>query len=396
MSAVPGDHEKVRPEPPTTYYDGAVKLPGYGESPDRCRPLTPVGFCEHGHTLLGRSSCGTRYCPDHWRDWIEGAVINMVAQLAAYRYDQEMGPAKRLVHGVASPPQDRRYSQRALYDARTDAYGAMREAGFRGGAVVTHPYRTNERGDDLYRTAKEAGDLEDGTGKWEFLRDVTDGFEDLSRYIEGSPHFHVLGAAEDVQGEAAPEGWVVERIRTFDTFHPRDTECYRDMAATAYYVLTHGAAVDGRATTTYFGEVAAFNPEEELTAAMWGRIQKAAEKAVKSKREEEPEEGTGSGHEECPHEECEAPVRPLANLRDRLADEEWREGLKWERRARLRGALVWYSGRSDRPPPSKATDRESLRRWLRELGEAYVPRPGERRGPQPTPTQSQLPTGVYE
>jgi hypothetical protein len=396
MSAGPSDHGNLRGEAPTTYYDGGVRLPGYGDAPSRCRSLSPVGFCESGHTVLGRSSCGTRYCPDHWRDWIEDAVINMVAQLAAYRQAQEMGPEKRLVHVVPSPPQDRRYSERALYEARTDAYDAARAAGVRGGSVVTHPYRTNDRGDDLYRMAKEAGDLDEDTGKWKFLREATEDFEDLSRYIEGSPHFHILGAAEDVDGEAAPEGWVVKRVRTFDTFHPRDTDCYRDMAATAYYVLTHGAAVDGRATTTYFGEVSAFNPEEELTAAMWGRIQKEAEKAVKATPEEEPEEGAGSGHEECPHEECEAPVRPLAHLRDRLEDGDWAESLKWERRARLRGALVWYSGRSDRPPPSKATDRESLRRWLRELGEAYVPRPGEPRGPQPTARQAQLPTGIYE
>ncbi|MFC7078291.1 hypothetical protein, partial [Haloarcula halophila] len=146
---VSAERENIRPEPPTTYYDGAVKLPGYGESPDRCRPLTPVGFCEEGHTILGRSSCGTRYCPDHWRDWNEEAVINAVARLAAYRHAVD-GAEKRLSHIVASPPQDRRYSKRAMWETRSEAYEVLKDAGVRGGMAVTHPYRTNERGDTLF------------------------------------------------------------------------------------------------------------------------------------------------------------------------------------------------------------------------------------------------------
>jgi hypothetical protein len=393
MSATGTGHEDLRPTTPSTYYEGVVRLPGYGDAPNRCRDLSPVGFCEAGHTILGRSSCGTRYCPDHWRDWIKVAVVNLVARMAAYREAQEMGPQRRLSHVVASPPQDRRYSERSLFATRSDAYEALEAAGVRGGAAVTHPYRTNDRGDELYRAAGEAGDLDEDTGRWRFLRDVTEDWKDLTRYIEASPHYHTLAAGADIDGSKAPDGWIVERVRTFKGFHYRDVEAYRDMAQTAYYVLTHGAAAEGRTTTTYFGELApaSFSPEEELTATRWDTIQRMAEEAVTAPVEEG--EGTGGVDrpEECPREACEAAVRPLADLREKLEDTAWRDGLKWEHRARLRGALVWYSGRSDRPPPSKATDRESLRRWLRELGEAYVPRPGGPERAQPTPVQSQLP-----
>jgi len=396
------DHGDLRPEPPTTYYEGVVRLPGYDDAPDRCRDLTPVGFCDHGHTILGRSSCGTRYCPDHWRDWCEEAVINMVARLGAYREAQDMGPERRLSHVVASPPQDRRYSERELWDARTDAYDALEAAGVPGGVVVTHPYRTNDRGDELYQTAREAGDLDEDTGKWAFLREVSEGFEDLTRYIEASPHYHALAPGQDIDGSDAPDGWVVERVRSFDAWHYRDTEAYRDMVATAYYVLTHGAVQDGRATTTYFGEVHpnSFKPEEELTAARWDRIQIEAERAVKETREEYEEEGAGraAGPEECPREDCEAAVHDVAHLPEFLEDEEWLSSVRCtqngrKRLARLRGVFIWWDGRSDRPPPSASTSEPKMREWLVNLGAGMKPGPG---GVVDTGQQATLQTAVMQ
>jgi hypothetical protein len=370
------DHERMRPEPPKTYYEGVVRLPGYGDAPNRCRDLKPVGFCEHGHTVLGRSSCGTRYCPDHWRDWCEEAVINMVARLGAYREAQDMGPERRLSHVVASPPQDVRYSTERLWDTRTDAYDALEAAGVPGAAVVTHPYRTNERGDTLFETAVTNGGVDEDMGKWEFLRDASEDFDDLTRYIEAEPHYHALAPGVDIDGSRAPDGWVVERVRSFDVWHYRDTEAYRDMVATAYYVLTHGGVQDGRSTTTYFGEVHpnSFKPEEELTAAKWHAIQEEAERAVKETREEyESGEGGTAGPEECPREECAAIVYDVAHLPDYLDDEEWVSSVRCtqngrKRLARLRGVFIYWDGRSDRPPPSKLRSKERFREWLVQLG----------------------------
>jgi hypothetical protein len=386
MSGVEADHEPLRAETPTAYYDGQVRIPGYGSSPNRCRSLSPVGFCEAGHTVLGRSSCGTRYCPDHWRDYVDNGTVSMVAKLAAYRQAQEMGREKRLSHVVASPPQDRDYSLRELWDTRSDAYDALEAAGVRGGATVTHPYRLTERGKDLCRTLRRRGEFDEHTGDWRILREVTDGFVELKEYIEPAPHYHCLAAAEDIDSASAPEGWVVERVRTFDAFHPRDTEAYRDMAAGAYYILTHGAVQDGRATRTTFGEVHSFNPEEELTAAMWDRIQTEAERAVKTTRKEA--DGSESGHEEereCPHEECSEPVYGLEELPERMDDDEWRASLRSDRLARLRGTLVYYEGRADRPPPNVVTSEARFREWLEDLGETHTP----------SPTQAQLPTEVF-
>jgi hypothetical protein len=382
--AVSEDHSRIRSGKPTTHYDGVVRIPGFGDAPERCRDLKPVGFCEHGHTVLGRSSCGTRYCPDHWRDWIEDAVISAVARVAAYRQARD-GAERRLVHAVASPPQDRRYSVRSLWDARSEAYEAFEAAGVRGGVTVAHPYRTNDRGEAIFRAAAESGELDDGTGRWRFLRETADGWDDLGRYIEAAPHYHSLAAAEDVNGEAAPDGWVVKNIRSLANFHIHDTESYRDMAASFYYVLTHGAVQDGRQMTTYFGEVhpAAFDPEEELTVTEWDRIQTEAERAVKG-TEEAVEGDGGAGPEECPTDDCEAVVRDLMHLDEYLDDDDWVSSVRVRtdgpaRLATLRGVRVFWSGLTDRPPPSARSSKGRFRRWLKERGQLRAP--GAGRGP---------------
>ncbi|MFB6294832.1 MAG: hypothetical protein ABEI97_03665 [Candidatus Nanohaloarchaea archaeon] len=173
VSAGATDHDPVGQGDPTTYYEDLVRVPGFDTAPERCRDYTPVGFCDHGHTILGRSSCGTRRCPDHWRDWCEDAVIEIVARLAAYRHAVD-GAEKPASHVMASPPQDRRYSAQEMWDTRSEAYDALRAAGVNGGPVVTHPYRTNERGNALYSTAQESGQVEEDTGRWAFLRDVAE------------------------------------------------------------------------------------------------------------------------------------------------------------------------------------------------------------------------------
>jgi hypothetical protein len=381
------DHGALRSETARTYYEDVVKIPGYGDPPDRCRPLQPVGVCRHGHPVLGRSSCGTRYCPDHWRDWCEDAVISLVARLAAFREARE-GLEKRGVHAVASPPQDRRYSVEQLWKTRREAYEAFEAAGVRGGAVATHPYRTTEELDRVFREA----DTEEGMGKWRFLRELADDLDDggdewgeVKRYIVAEPHYHGLGPATDVDGSDAPEGWVVENIRSFDRFHYNDLESYEDMVATAYYVLTHGAVQDGRSTTTYFGELhpSKFDPEEELTLTQWRRIQEMAERAVKGYEDPE-EEGDGSGERECPREGCEGRVVEMVNVPDLLADEDWRAKVRTQRDGRkllrqVRGVVAYWESRTDRPPPSVVTSEARFLEWLERRGRSLTPEPEQSR-----------------
>lgn len=379
------DHGKIRQETPATYYEEVVRIPGYGDAPNRCRPMKPVGFCEEGHPILGRSSCGVRYCPDHWRDWCEDAVISMVERLAAYREARD-GWEKRMCHVAASPPPRARWGVETLWNRRSDAYEALEAAGVRGGAVVTHPYRTTREADRLFkqRDEEEYGDV----GKWRYFRDLAEDlpgedWDELEQYIEASPHYHALAAVEDVNGENAPGDWVVENIRSFDPFQYTDSESYEDMVRTAYYVLTHGAVQQGRSTSTYFGEIHpnAFDPEEELTVAKWSRIQMEAERAVKGHAEETDQETVGEhGPEECPVDGCEACVIDVVHLPEYLDDDEFvsrvlsqRDGRK--RLKRLRGMYAWWDTRTDRPPPGALTNERRLLDWLEDQGETFTPDP---------------------
>lgn len=382
MSAT--DHGPVREATPTTFYTDTVRIPGVGNTPDRCQPLKPVGVCDHGHAILGRSSCETRRCPDHWRDWCEEAVIAIVARLAAYREVQD-GWGKRMVHAVASPPQDRRYSVRELWDTRPEAYDAFEEAGVRGGAVVTHPYRTTEEANRMFSKA----DVPDGTGKWRWLRDLAgdlegDDWHQLEQYVEPAPHYHGLVAVEDMDGSQASNGWVVENIRSLEEFHYQETDTYEDMVRSAYYVLTHGAVQRGRSTTTYFGEVHpnGFDPREELTLTKWDRIQREAERAVRGFEEIDEEGEGGGGPEECPRDDCEARVRDLVHLPDLLEDDDWTTAVRTlrggrKRLLRLRGVLAYWEGRTDRPPPSAATNQARFLEWLEERGRVLTPQPNQ-------------------
>lgn len=373
------DHERIREESPKTYYEDVVMIPGYRDAPDRCRPHKPVGVCKAGHPILGRSSCQTYGCPDHWRDRIEETTINVVARLAAWR---EARDVKRVSHIVVSPDAEKRYSERAMWDERSEAYDALEAAGALGGASVVHPFRTNDRGNHLYKTARDLGELEEGTGRWRFLREISDDWGELQNYIEASPHYHTFTAASDVEpDESRPE--VVKRIRSFKRFYYQDTEAYRDMAASVYYVLTHAAHQPGRKALSWYGELHSFDPEEELTLTKWDRIQREAEKAVRGWQEEvtpESEESCLHGPDECPREGCEAPVLALGHLRDLLEDDDWVSELLIQRDGRERwlrclGLLAWCEGRTDRPPPGAVESKPRLLEWLEDLGKQHQAAP---------------------
>lgn len=360
--------------PDRVYYDKTVRLPGYGDRPERCMNLKPVGFCvEHGHPVLGASSCGTRRCPEHWRDWLQNAVVSMVARLAAYRHAQT-GAGKRMVHATFSPSPDGWWTEDRLYAARSDAYEVAESVGVRGGAAILHPYRTSEHGDHLFQAATEAGDWDQSRGKWALLRDAADDWEEMERLIEPSPHVHTLAAVEDFDPDGAPSGWVAKNIRSMDRFHYRDVESYRDMARTAWYLLTHGAVQVGRNSTTWFGAThpASFDPEEELTAAAWDRIQRNAELAVTTKPGESAHHGGESSVEdrECPRDGCESEVVGVDRLGEFLDDESWVRSLAPEERRQLQGIQVWAS-LGDRPPPSRRADRAGILEWLRRLGKTH-------------------------
>jgi hypothetical protein len=129
---------------------------------------------------------------------------------------------------------------------------------------------------------------------------------------------------------------------------------------------------------TYFGEVHpnGFDPEEALTAAEWDRVQQMAERAV---RTDPLEDVAGEALDEpdrrsCTVDDCDGEIVEIGELREWLRDPAWLNSIGEKQATILEGAIGWLEEQGDRPPPS--TDRESLRRWLYQRGEArqYGPR----------------------
>ena len=146
--------EEDLPKPDAAYYGATVRIPGVGDAPNRCRGLSPVGFCEDGHVALGRSSCDTRYCPDHYLGWVRDGTVGAVERLAAFREAAE-GWGKRLLHVVASPTEDRVSTER-FWSLRSDAQDAVQAAGARGGCGIPPPYRKSDAAERQYWPAGPA------------------------------------------------------------------------------------------------------------------------------------------------------------------------------------------------------------------------------------------------
>ncbi len=345
----------------------------------------PVGFCDtHGHVSLASASpCSTRGCPEHSHMWRKDAAEGIVARLAAYRQAQPDGSRRRLLHVVTSPDRSVYWSAEAFWDARSASYEAVRAVGGRGGVTVPHAYRTSDEGDWLFEEAVERGDWDREAGKWSLLRDAADDWDEMLAYVEEAPHFHHLVAAEDFDTEAIPSGHVVKNIRSLDAFHLRDMTGYRDMAATAMYLLSHGAfepsgvAGGGRNTVTYFGDVHpnAFDPEAELTAAERDTIERMASRAVRTDPSVDVEAEVAEEPERrsCRVDGCDGKIVDIGELRDWLRDPTWLDLIGEKQATILEGALGWIEEQGDRPPPS--VDQESIVRWLYQRGEERQFRP---------------------
>jgi hypothetical protein len=359
-------------KPDAAYYGATVRIPGVGDPPNRCRGLSPVGFCEDGHVALGRSSCDTRYCPDHYLGWVRDGTVGAVERLAAFREAAE-GWGKRLLHIVVSPTEDRVSTER-FWSLRSEAQDVVQAVGARGGYCIAHPYRTSDAAERLFRTAVQDGDLDERTGRWTFLRRLAGGdWDRWESFVEPGPHYHFLAACEDFDPDAIPADWVVKNVRSFSRFERQDRESYEDMAKSAWYLRTHGAAEEFRQTATWFGEMhpASFDPAEELTAVAWDRIQREAAEAV-GVPIEEMRDRDGDGTRTCEVEDCEAVLHDIEDLQTFTADTSWMRSIPPKRRHRIRAVEIWVFEETVIPPPAVRSSEARVREWLLETGRQYI------------------------
>lgn len=289
---------------------------------------------------------------------------NIVVRIQAYRWAQDNGLDRRLIHGLFSPEQDENWTVSRVDGLRKESYERASDAGIAGGCALLHLWRTTDDLDEEFRAATAAGVADK---KWKYIRENYG--KGWRRAVEVSPHVHQIAVAPEFEPER--DGWIAKRVRTLDAMkslsHPSS---YEDVAGLAMYLLSHTAVADGEQALRWFGDVypGGFNPEEELSSGALETIERMAAEAV------EPDD---SGEDEDDEQllddpECEAgtagcpgqpmPIWDVPSARRR----NWWGDLDREIEKQLSVACEWMMGDLD-PPPARSE--QEARELLERLAE---------------------------
>jgi len=343
------------------YASSSMAIPGKGDPGKNCGDWFPHEFCDEcGEPHLGVSRCEQRTCPNCWGAWTRRRAEKITRRLGAARYAADEGMKKRAVHAVMSPPEGTVRTLTDVQQGYRDAYQLAGEKGVRGGVVIFHGYRVSDDAKALYNAALGAGTWdEEADGKlWSFVRQQSKRVErgigggDWRSLTYWSPHWHILGLAEEFEADDpdAQDGWVARRVRSLTPFKLQKDAGYDDMVGAARYLLSHGTfeTDTSKDCVRWFGELATtkFSPEEELSEGSLSVIErKAAEAAAVSK-----EDGDGFADETEPCEVCGSESRsPIWDAGGALMDKSWCQRIGKEQQRKLSAAFEWAIG--DRQPP---------------------------------------------
>lgn len=332
-----------------------IKIPGKGESTDRCGTYVPKSFCdgEDTHIQVGKHDCGRRECPRCWSgQWAGPRTASVVGRLQAARWAEEDGIDRRVVHTMLSPEPGEVSNVVELFEARSKAIDLAKDHGVRGGTVIVHPYRATDETKRRFAEAKEAGLEEAERGIWRFIRE-----NDRHWYAQvyWSPHFHIVGLARDVkEGGGEDDGdWTIQNLSTGKGVQPNPgvdrriapmenlhgEESYEDLIRVIRYLLSHTAVVDDRQGVTWFGSLHGtnFDPEEEISDGAYSTIRRRAEELVgyEDDKDEELLED-----QECPVDDCDGHLHHITKAPAYI--EQQGEHLSIEALTRLRYAYDWF------------------------------------------------------
>jgi hypothetical protein len=346
------------------YASSSMSIPGKGSPGENCGEWFPQEFCDEcGEPHLGRSRCEQRTCPSCWSSWTRRRAEKITRRLGSARYAAEDGLRKRAVHAVVSAPEGEIRTLSDVQQGYRDAYRLAQEKGVRGGVAVFHGFRVTDDGKALYEAAKAAGTWdEDEDGRlWSFVRrhelrierGIGGGdWRDLSYW---SPHWHILGLAEEFEADDpdAQEGWIARRIRSLESFKLHEDAGYEDMVGASMYLLSHATfeTDSSKDCLRWFGELATtkFSPEEELSEGSLSVVERKAREAAQSGRERGEEEVE---EEECGN--CGATSRsPIWDAGAALMDPGWCDRIGREQQRRLTAAFEWAIGERQPPPGMK-------------------------------------------
>lgn len=361
-----GTPSTVEPDAPGAWSEGLEpwgvsdwRLPGQGDPGPRCGDWFPGAVCEScGELDLATHTCGRRCCPDCWGVWAKDAAVRATKRVQAFRYTQPDGWQRQAAHGYVSPPEGEIRTEREFFEGRKRAAEIAEEKGWRGFAVIGHPYRVTEEGKERFR--EEDPDC----GIWVWLRNDVDGME---RYTYWSPHYHILGmtGADMDPGEDGDE-WLYQFKRSVESFDGiRDQESHNDLYGAFRYLLSHAGFPEGstKQVTAWYGDLANSVFVEDATEEWQNEkpspgVLSALEReieAVAGPTEDEDQDEGEQGEDAtddlgpCPVEECDGVLIDVfdvtAYLRSNSPPQEVVE--------RMETARDWRLGRREPPPGLK-------------------------------------------
>jgi hypothetical protein len=283
--------------------------------------------------------------------WAKEAAVRATQRIQEFRYTQPNDYRRQAAHAVVSPAEGTVRNKRQFYEMKKEAAELAKEKGFRGFAVIPHPFRVTEEGKERYRSEDRE------VGMWVWLRNEV---EDREEYTYWSPHYHIIGmTTADMEEAKESDEMVYKMFRTFERFEGvRDADSHEDVYGAFRYLLSHTGYPEGssRQVTTWHGDLANSvfvedasedwqneKPSEGVRSAIKGEIEAVAG----GSSDEEGEGGSESDdREECAVEGCDGVVIDVFDVSAYLRQCDPPP----EIRCRMLAAKDWRLG--DREPPA--------------------------------------------
>ena len=340
-------------------------LPGYGEKGPRCGEWYAEAVCDEcGYLDEGTHSCGRRSCPECWGIWAKEAGVRAATRLQSFRETQPDDYRRQVAHASVSPFEGAVMNEREFYEGRTRAAEIAEAKGFRGFAVIPHPWRvTDEAKAEWRRTVARDSDGNPKIGVWVWLRQNYDG-AGLKQRIYWSPHYHIIGmTSPGMEPGKESDEWNYEFIRTFGEYGgKRDKESHSEVYGAFRYLYSHTGfpAGSSKQATTWYGDLANSVFVEAATEE-W-QIQKPSEGTRSVIRRTVAEvadadvgdDAGGSGddsdeRESCPRDGCEGVLIDVFDVSAYLRQANPPPGVA----DRMKVARDWRLGRIEPPPGLK-------------------------------------------
>jgi len=191
----------------------------------------------HFSYIKSGNSCGSPGCPRHWVTWARQAADRVGMRIEGFRQaSKSRYPPRKIILSIEDDnPVLKTWRARggeigAVKKARSYFIRQAEEIGCKGGSMVIHLWRTNE---------KVPGYIE-GQKKWDYVRSQGARWRE---FVKFSPHAHVVG-----YGYLKKPDKDKFEYKNMGPLNTRD-----EVEAVSYYNLSHAPIGKGITAVIYFG-----------------------------------------------------------------------------------------------------------------------------------------------